>query len=231
MRRSAMFIFISLLLCIAILQGCTDSTNKELVTGDVIFEDFDYTTLPNHWTITNRNDIFWSLTTNPGFLTIITQPADVHETANNPVNFFLREIPYENYQFTARIEIFPERDFEQAGILIWENEDNYIRLGRVHAFDAQAIEAAVEVATAYTTVIENIDPITEVYLRLINLNNQVSYYYSANGEEWIEVGNRTWVNYSKPIIGLYAISPVSDRAIEAKFDYIQVEELKWEAVE
>ena len=146
---------LTLLICCALaLQGCTDDEPEmELVFGELFRDDFDSVVLGEHWLIgpelQHRQDNKWSLTANPGFLTITAQEAEIYEANNNPVNFFLYAVPYQNFEAVTRILFQPESDFEQAGLAIYQDMDNYARLSRVHAYGRHAVEPALETAGSY----------------------------------------------------------------------------------
>lgn len=230
------FLVLSILLISALtLQGCSDPGPKmELITGEIFRDDFDSETLADHWIVgpeSNhiRNDK-WSLLANPGYLTIVTQPADIHESSNNPINFFLYEVPYENFKAVTRLYVQPERDFEQAGLFLYNDMDNYARLARVHAFGEQAVEPAIESNAAYSEWIKNIDNTDEIYLKMTKLDHKIGYAYSIDGVDWISIGGNPSVHWDQTYAVLYAISPVSEREIDALFDYIEITELIWEEV-
>jgi len=236
MTTRKLLLLVLLIVSMLALQGCSESGPEyELITGEIFRDNFESEVLAEHWIVgpekEHRRDGKWSLTANPGYLTIITLPADVHQTANNPVNFFLFDVPYENFEVSTHILIQPEQDFEQAGLLLYDDWDNYARLARVHAFGSQAVEPALETNAAYSEWIQNIDNTPEIYLRMTKIDDQLSYYYSVEGEDWIEVGPHPYVRWENTYAVLYAISPVSEREIDALFDYIEVKELKWVEVE
>lgn len=73
------------------------------------------------------NDEFWSLEENPGFLTITTQDSDVHQERNEPKNFFLQDAPEGDYEIVTKLSFAPRENYEQAGLMIWQDADNYVR--------------------------------------------------------------------------------------------------------
>jgi len=227
---------LTLLICCALaLQGCTDDEPEmELVFGELFRDDFDSVVLGEHWLIgpelQHRQDNKWSLTANPGFLTITAQEAEIYEANNNPVNFFLYAVPYQNFEAVTRILFQPESDFEQAGLAIYQDMDNYARLSRVHAYGRHAVEPALETAGSYSDWNRDIANTAEIYLKLTKIDGQLSYYYSFDGIKWREVEHHPRVNWEQVYVVLYAISPVSGREVDAMFDYIEVRELKWEPV-
>jgi len=196
--------------------------------GVLLIELFDKEYLSDEWIIgpepKNRDDRYWSLTKNPGFLTITTEHSDIHSTGDNPSNYFLRPVDYENYQITTYVEFFPEHDFEQAGLLVYSGPDDYVRLGYVHAWGYK-LEAAVEVNQLYNNQMLPIEPLSSVYLRIRKLGRQYSFHYSHDGKLWEQIGTPIYVTLREPLVGLYAISPASGRHIDAKFSMFAMEEL------
>jgi len=228
---------LALLVALALaLQGCAEEEPlKELVMGEIFRDDFDSDVLGEHWIVGpephHRRDDKWSLTAHSGFLTIATQDSDIHEASNHPVNFFLYEVPYDNFEVVTHIYVQPERDFEQAGLFLYYDMDNFARLARVHAFGSQAIEPALEMDGSYQQWIQDIENTAEIYLKMTKVDQQISYAFSIDGVEWVEVPSKVYVRWDKLYVVLYAISPVSGREIDALFDYVEVRELKWEIVE
>lgn len=225
-------ILIVLLITILGLQGCSDPSPKgELVTAEIFRDNFNSEILADHWIIgpetKHIRDDKWSLTTNPGYLTLLTQVGDIYEEVNNPINFFAIDVPYENFEVTTHVFIQPEQSLEQAGLMLYNDWDNYARLARIHTSSDHAIKAGLETAANHREVIHNINNSDQVFLRMSKINNQISYNYSIYGEEWIEIYNRSDVKWDNTYVVLYAISPSSKREIEVLFNYIEIQELKW----
>lgn len=235
--KSSKFLLLAALVVFALaLQGCAEnSPEMELVAGEIFRDEFDSETLAEHWTVgpnpEHRRDDKWSLTSYPGYLTITTQDSDIHETSNRPINFFMYKVPYKHFEAVTRIIFQPEQDFEQAGLFIYKDMDNYARLARVHAFGNQSVEPALETDGSYREWIQTIGNTAEIYLKMSMIRGQLGYHYSFDGVEWVEIDSRPYVRWDDVYLVLYAISPISARQIDALFDYVEVTELKFEPVQ
>ncbi len=211
---------------ITVLSICLALTGS--VSAETIIEVFDSPTIAEHWTIGpgtfQRRDDKWSLVSNPGFLTILTQNSDIHQKNNNPRNFFLRDVPYENYQITTYLEFSPRQDFEQAGLIIWDGLDDYLRLTSIWAGE-QRFEAAIEANAIFSSQLQPNPAGDSVYLRIRKVNRTYTFLYSSDGEQWEQIGSSVYATLQNPRVGLFAISPGSGRELEARFQFFAIEEL------
>lgn len=231
MLKHRPLLFILLLIATISLQGCSEPSPKlEFIKGEIFRDNFDSEHLADHWIVgpeeSHVMDDKWSLTANPGYLTILTQAGDIHESNNNPINFFMVDIPYENFEVTTHVLIQTNQDFEQAGLLLYNDLDNYAQLARIHTSGNHAIKLGLETAGNHHEEIHKINNINQAYFRMSKINDQISFSYNIYGDDWIEFYNRPNVNWDKTSAVLYAVSPISEREIEARFDYIEIQELK-----
>ena len=199
------------------------------VQGQTIRDDFKDPVLPQHWIIGpaqhQRDDSKWSLTKHPGYLTIMTQRSDIHQDSNNPRNFFLREVPYDDYQITTRLIFSPRRNFEQAGLIIWGGPDDYVRLSSLWAA-GNRLEAAIEVNGVFSSQQMPNPQGDDIHLALRKEGRQHSFWYSADGINWEQMGSSVYCTHQDPLVGFFAISPVSGRTIPAQFQYFAIEKIK-----
>ncbi|WP_169306545.1 family 43 glycosylhydrolase [Cohnella pontilimi] len=198
-----------------------------LGTGKVgpMTDNFNDPILGNHWIVGpgegQANPDFWSLNANKGFLTITTQDSDVYQGRNQPLNYFLRQAPQGDYEFTTKLDFSPERGFEQAGLTIWNGPDNFIKLAFVYT-DRKVFETAMESEGRYFGTTSPNDIGDDVYLKIKKEGNTYTFFASGNGDQWSSVGIPFQASYGNEQIGLFAISPVSGRNIPAKFDFFKI---------
>ena len=80
------------------------------------------------WEWVRENKATYSLSKNPGSLTITSEPGDVSEASNNAKNLLLQSAnndwTIETKMVCSRIPSQPEN----AGILVYENDDNFVKL-------------------------------------------------------------------------------------------------------
>ncbi len=99
------------------------------VHASELFEDeFDGKSLENSWIILRENQSDISLTESPGHLRIISKAEDLWQiNVNNKIKL-LRRGPHGDFEIVARLTYDPKEKFQQAGIILYEDEENYVML-------------------------------------------------------------------------------------------------------
>jgi hypothetical protein len=136
--------------------------------------------------------------------------------------------PYD--EVSVRMLFTPEVESHQAGLLLWKDPDNYIKVGR--RFTARSIlEFAVENDSIYKPAARllHYDPEGQtgeaVWLSLRRRGNRVAAFASRDGLLWKAVGDEieSPFNAEEMRIGLYAFNGRrAAPAVEAKFDHLGV---------
>ena len=126
----------------------------------------------------------------------------------------------------------PTQNYQIAGILVYQDDDNFLLLGRAYCgnipspcvgngiyFDHEEQGAFIGSNYAMTTSVTG-----EAYLRLIRQGIVYSSYVSPNGTDWTGVGVHTVVSGLVPSkVGLAAYNQSDDAAqIPADFDLFQL---------
>jgi arabinan endo-1,5-alpha-L-arabinosidase len=90
-------------------------------------QNFDEALAPRwHWV--REDPTAWSLTSQPGTLTIDTTPGDLYETANNAKNLLLEPAPAGDFIAETKVALDPTENYQQAGLLLYQGDDHYFRL-------------------------------------------------------------------------------------------------------
>jgi hypothetical protein len=96
-----------------------------------LFEDFNDVFFLN-WNILGDDPSYWSLDTVPGALTITTQVGSFTRNRTDYKNIFLIDFPVAqsvDFQVTTCVTNFnPYGFWNQAGLILWVNEDNHFKL-------------------------------------------------------------------------------------------------------
>lgn len=193
----------------------------------------------------------YSLTENPGFFRFRTQRADLYE-GNNSASVLIQNAPTGDFMVETKFQfnLPPEGccfNFQQAGVVLYENDDRYLKNAHVSIWETRQTEWAKEVAatdpdrarnnTYGNTVIgppgDPNDAVltTTTWLRIVkrtDAGGQQHYtgYSSFDGVRWERGG--TWThNLSNIKIGLVSMGrggPASDPndVRIADFDYVRV---------
>jgi arabinan endo-1,5-alpha-L-arabinosidase len=162
-----------------------------------------------------------------------TQPADLFEGSNN-ASVLLESAPSENYivetKVMVNVPLVPEccYNYVQAGLVIYSDDDNYVKLVNVSIWNTRQTEFAKELAPVPAgyprygnTVISA--PGEWTYLRIVKRSNHEGELYTAytstDGVNWERGGTWTHQLGSNAHIGLVAMG---GSGFTANFDYVHV---------
>lgn len=194
----------------------------------LLFRDDFEGSLAEGWNWTRENKKTWSLTNNPGWLEIVAGPGYVG--GGNLDNILLRSIPEGDFEIETKVNFDPVRDYQLAGLLIYESAANYIQFGRafcdapnVCAKDGFYVDLVLDNNTDpgnFATAAQK----TEIaYLRLRREGSKYTAYASHNGRVWQLIGEKT--SDMQPLfIGLLA-GQARSAPQPAQFDYFLVNQL------
>src|SRR4051812_12941927 len=190
----------------------TVNPSSECPTG--YREDFNGTDLASPWEIVRRDQ---TLTLTGGKLNLVAQAGDVYQTANNAKNLVVQPAPAGPWTITTKVNFKGLVQYQQAGLLIYGDDDNFTKFDRV----------ATNAATAASPV-EKFEFINEVagtprngsadatanlaagfpddyYLRVKSDGTNVTGEYSTNGTTWTAVGQPAALPANAKI-GVFALS-------------------------
>ncbi|HSJ55497.1 MAG TPA: BMP family ABC transporter substrate-binding protein, partial [Anaerolineae bacterium] len=198
-----------------------DRVNEQRTT--VWADQFADSTLDPDWSWIAEDPTHWSLTANPGFMRLVTQ------APNN--NRLVRAVPGGDFEIRTRVLFTPQENYQIAGLYVYGDEDNYLRLGRAYCDAAppvcvgngiyfDAVEGGVGVGgnCAMTTVIQG-----EAYLRLVREGANFTGYVSTDGTGWAPLCSHT-VGFEPIQVGLAAGNQGTAAAeIPADFDFFALQ--------
>ncbi|MFL5802159.1 MAG: family 43 glycosylhydrolase [Roseiflexaceae bacterium] len=161
-----------------------------------------------------------------------TQAADLYVDSNN-ASVLLEDAPSGNYvvETRVRLNLPPEGccfNYVQAGLVIYGNDDNFIKLVHVSIWETRQTEFAKELAPVPdgyprygNTVVGPSDEWT--YLRIVKrmVGGQEHYtaYTSRDGEHWVRGG--VWTHDLSNIARIGLVS-MGGSGFVAEFDYVRV---------
>ncbi|WP_462411416.1 PA14 domain-containing protein [Neobacillus sp. Marseille-QA0830] len=202
-----------------------DKVNPPIAAGAQV-DQFDSAALSPAWSIFQEDASKWSLTENQGHLVITGQQGDSHEGSNALKNVFLQDAPAGDFEITTKLNAAVRNNYEQGGLYLWQDVDNYVRLG--HVWDnGLKLETAKEEKAKYTKA-QNMaqHPGDDtVYLKIKKTGNVISTFFWANGD-WQKAADPmiTDINISK--VGFYGTSTVSGKLVPMTFDYFTIQSLQ-----
>lgn len=171
-----------------------------------------------------------------GSLTFATQSADLFE-GNNSASVLTAPLPGGNYVVETRVRLdLPAEgccyNYTQAGLLIYGDDDNFIKLAHVSIWETRQTEFAKEqapVPAGYprygNTVVGPPDEWT--YLRVVRRmhagEEQYTAYTSRDGATWVRGGTWTHNLGGDARVGLVSMGGAG---FTAEFDYVRVYRLR-----
>jgi cytochrome c len=128
--------------------------------------------------------------------------------ANNNPNIVLQPAPSGPWTMTTRMTFNPNENYEQAGLLVYGDDANYVKADLVHA-GGRAVEFLREVADAASgfggTVALPGDFPTTLELRVVSDGTTLTASYRPVGGQWASFGEPApLAGVPNPKVGIYA---------------------------
>jgi len=197
-------------------------------------DDFDGALKPE-WAWVREVPWNWSVNERIGWLRIMPQPGGLLYDANNARNLLIRDVPAGDYWIQTYLEFAPTEDYQIAGLLIYENDGNFLMLGRgcCDRRGGNKIYFDYEVGGMSPTSGELTTPsLDRAYVRIVKEGTKYSGYYKEEDTDWVLVSE--WrTDDIRPIgIGLAAFEGSGAAAHadvdNADFAYFMVRETETE---
>ena len=227
----------------------TKTTQVSVSTGETICfsgrsDDFTGTALDTaRW---NRNvRVDQGLTVADGSLNIPITATDIYQTTNTAPNIVLQDLPAGAFEVTTKVSLPATKGYQQGGLIIYGDDNNYLKLvysGRSTAAAgdkaANVIQFAKELnATASESNSTNLGaafPDT-VWLRMTGTAaGIVTPTYSTDGATWLPITTSTgtaaprdltgagFTNLKVGLLALGSTAASATPAITAQFDYFTI---------
>lgn len=188
-------------------------------------EEFDDATLGGDWSVFGETPANMSLTSNPGNLTLTSLAGDTWQTSNTARNVVLVDVPVGDFTAVTRLTAPVAADFQGAGLIAWQDIDNYVRAGLAHVSFAGGgpvvIENGVETAATYSSTFTARPGSTSEVLRLQRTGDTITTSYWADGA-WATAAEAT-VGFDVTQVGVYALASQSGVGHEAVFDWFALD--------
>ena len=191
-------------------------------------DDFDSPTLNTslwHWV--NEDPSTWSLTSNPGYMTISPRTGDIYGTSTDAKNILLQNAPG-NWTIETKLvcSIRPHAAYQQGGLIAYQDMDNYIKLEwEATGSSSSIIQVCREVNGADTATSINGNVVgsnNTLWLRMVKSGNSYTSYYSTDGTNFTAVGTSYTLAFKNVQAGLIAINGSGTSTdLDVKFDYFR----------
>jgi GH43 family beta-xylosidase/uncharacterized protein YjdB len=187
-------------------------------------DHFDAPELNKDWSVYQELASNWSLTKNPGFMTLRTTATDIYQDNNSLNNVFLKNIAAgSDFELVTKLTAPVTKNHQQAGLIVWQDADHFVKLSHVWA-SGQVIETAYEIDRKYQKASNFVSHPggNTLTLKIKKIGNVYTTYY-WNGYEWIQASDAMTVDLSSIKVGFFASNVVAPNdPIDATFDYIAV---------
>jgi cytochrome c len=169
-----------------------------------------------------------------GALNVTTVNGDIY-TAGDPSstrNFFLQSADHAGADWTIETKLDPSElsdGYEQGGLLVYEDDANYVKFDVLSDQDTTAINR-IELRSEENEVIQEPQPqvtplpagIENVWLRLTKSADMYSGEYSFDGETWTALDAAVQNDAVEPRFGLFTLG-VNSGGGRVAFDYFAVD--------
>ncbi len=172
----------------------------------------------------------WSLTEGPGWLRLSTGNFSLLR-AGGDAPLLVHPAPDGDFEILTRLDFAPSANFHFAGLLIYQDDDHFVALGRgfcgvVPPCVGDGVyldnDEAVLDGTSENLAAGSLPAGEPIWLRLVRQGRTHTGYWSADGEAWTPVGSTT-ANFVPTDVGLMAATSASGAAsTSAEFDFFQL---------
>ena len=205
----------------------TVTVTDEAECGPPRSDDFEAGELDDtRWDVIRRDDE--RLEVADGALTITAAKQDIFQGDTGLPNIVVQDLPgFGSLPWTMTVEMTwnPTQDFQNAGMIIYDDDDNYIKTGMVWngSRNFELIKEAGGSATFEGTVGAGSTP-NRYFMRFVSSDgNSVESQFSADGENWTSIGTTNLDGFEQPRIGVYATASTQAAAAEIPASFHSIE--------
>ncbi|WP_165986067.1 alpha-L-arabinofuranosidase C-terminal domain-containing protein [Streptomyces sp. YIM 98790] len=223
-RWTSAFMAGTLVLGLTVTLSAVTAPGAGAVEGETWTDDFSGTAPGAEWEIVNDDPSAWSL--GDGELRITGQTGDTYQDVNSARNVFLVDIPAGD--FTAEVTVRAEvaRTYQGAGLIAWQDMDNYVRSGLTYvgslAPSGIAIENDIETAGVFRAERFTDRPESSgETLQLQRTGNVITTRYQDDSGAWVDASSVT-AAFPTTQVGIYALGALDGTTLDAAFDDFRV---------
>lgn len=212
-------------------RGINDSDTVRVTQAETSgwLDTFDGGVLDPAWIWINENPEKWSLTEVEWYLRIYSS-----SLPTGGENLLLTSAIGGDFAIETRVLFAPYSNFQLAGLVIFQDEANFVQFGRAYCDVESAcvgngiyFDRLGDGAFVGSNFATTVDQPSEAYLRLQREGQKVTGYYSDDGVSWLEIGRHYLpLSFSITGVGLTASQDYddTDEPIPADFDYFSYTE-------
>ena len=226
--------FPAMLCAVLTLLPCLSNGAEPVVEADTgtLVDEFDGE-LSLDWTQIRPDESHQSLAKSPGKLTITTQYGSIHRTGREPAkNLFLIGIPEcdkTGFVVTTVLDAFePRTPYNQAGLLIYRDDDNYLKFVCEFSSAGFPILNAILEQDGQSVITNFAVPfdLDRLWLRVTKRGDTYECASSSDGEHFVSYADLAWDDTPSQV-GILAKNGSQQRAaeVEAHFDSFELRPL------
>ncbi len=203
-----------------------------------LFDDFDHEKLNPEWEfVRNPDNGSWSLTERPGYFRIWTRDGQLNEIRAK--NTLLRREQELSYRAETKVEFYPDRDGEQAGLTCYYSTATYARCA-VCCEGGRKLQLVIN-RNRGEELIAEVENLREgaVYIAVEVKGLTRKFSYSYDGSQWMEAGvleNCVYLcdegvpedrkRHTGTLVGIYANNGGCGSRKAADFDYFKYDDVR-----
>ncbi|HEX3149711.1 MAG TPA: DUF1349 domain-containing protein [Gemmataceae bacterium] len=196
------------------------------------------------WKVIRPDPTQVSLKKVPGALVITTQRGTIHgkekedalSEGTQAKNIHLIDIPLDKdveWSATTCVSNFlPDTYYQQAGMIVYDDDDNYLKWGYEYDGQRPAGQAFVLVAETEGNPV-HVRPkasesgLKKYWLKFTKRGDNYEFAWSKDGDKWVIGGERRWGNGTPKRVGLIAKNGGNKDAaeIDAAFEFFELRAL------
>lgn len=128
------------------------------------------------------------------------------------------------FEATVKISGNYKTRFDQAGLMIRLDNENYIKAGIEYVDGKYNLSVVVTHHTSDWSVIKLDQPVESIYIKAVRRLDAVEVFYSFDGKEYVMMRN-AWLQDNHPVkVGVMGASP-DGNGFEVRFDEFKVKHL------
>ncbi|MGH3462651.1 MAG: ThuA domain-containing protein [Kribbellaceae bacterium] len=175
----------------------------------------------NIWKTVRPADANYQVT--GGALVLPTAAGDINEGSTGPISFVGQPAAAGAWAATTLVDINATEQWQQAGILLWANDDNYVRVNVQSNGSGRELEFVSETNGARTIRKGTAPAGTRFHLRLESDGTVLRAFTSADGQTWTAYGDTFPLPSGAASYGPYALKGTTPAPeIDATFHYFYV---------
>ena len=218
---------------LVVLLGLRVGVCQESEAGAILARDGFDGKMDLRWEIRHPDPTHYSLSARPGALTITTQEGGFAGDATDYRNLFLIACPGaigQNLQATTCLVGFkPLGKWNQAGLIFYDDEDNYLKWDYENAGGGSVFAAIAETDGRFTIQDRLSAPpdVDRLWLRVTKRGNQYVLSKSYDGKKFDFYATWAWGDGTVKRVGLFAKNGRSSEAPEVpvSFDVFEIRDI------